>query len=57
MSMGFISPLRSPLNARAAAIAPAMPGLNSGQSSIAMMSCERARMKPTSSAWPWGKRA
>ena len=41
----------------AAEIAPAMPGLNRGQWSMAIISCERARMKPTSSGWPWGKRA
>src|SRR5271165_111098 len=57
MSSGFMRPLRSWASARAASTAPAIGGANSGHASIETMSCERARMKPTSSGSPWGKRA
>ena len=46
------APRRSAASARAAAIAPAISGANSGQASIATMACDRARMKPTSSGAP-----
>ena len=48
-SSGLPAPRRQSASPRAAASAPAIAGASTGQASIPMISCARARMKPSSS--------